>query len=310
MENRLKKVIITGATGGVGVALINELLLQNINILIFQRKDSKRSNNIPKDNRIKIEYYSLEEIKDYIPQENDYDVFFHLGWTNTQREFRDDIEKQEENIRYSCDAVELAYRMGCHTFIGTGSQAEYGRVEKPLRGDMVCNPETAYGIMKLCACYATRFLCNQHGIRHVWVRILSGYGLYDNPDSMLIANIIKSINHEKLAFSKGEQIWDFTYMDDIADALLAVARYGKDGAIYPIGSGEARPLKEYMRILCDALGEDYTEAIGKVPYSKKQIMYLEADNSEILKDTGWKPEVSFDEGIKKVITFYRELINV
>ena len=162
MEYKIKKAVITGGSGGVGLALIKKLLAEKIEILVFQRSESERKKYLPNDPRLKVEFYSLDELSGYVPMEKDYDVFFHLGWTNTQKRYRDDLKKQEENVSYSCDAVELAARMGCHTFIGAGSQAEYGRVSVPLRGDLLCQPETAYGIMKLSACYATRFLCNKY----------------------------------------------------------------------------------------------------------------------------------------------------
>ena len=45
--------------------------------------------------------------------------------------------------------------------------------------------------------------------------------------------------------------------------------------------------------------------LGKIPYSESQIMHLEADNEKIQKDTGWKPKVTFEDGIDRVITFYK-----
>lgn len=96
--------------------------------------------------------------------------------------------------------------------------------KEPLAGDMLCEPESAYGIMKLCSCYTTRMLCDKYGMRHIWPRVLSGYGKYDNDGSVLIANIVNSLHHRPLEFSKGEQIWDFVYMDDIANALYLIAK--------------------------------------------------------------------------------------
>lgn len=45
--------------------------------------------------------------------------------------------------------------------------------------------------------------------------------------------------------------------------------------------------------------------LGKIPYTDTQIMHLEADISKLQVDTGWKPEVEFEDGIEKVIEFYR-----
>lgn len=304
MEYQLKKVVMTGGSGPVGMALIQKLLKENIEILLFQREESQRKFHLPKDERLYIVNCSLEQMKDYEPQDRDFDVFFHLGWTNTLQKQREEMEKQFENVKYSCDAVRLAHEMGCHTFIGAGSQAEYGRHEGPLRDDTLCTPENAYGIMKLCACHSTRILCQKYGIRHIWTRILSGYGKYDNPYSMIISNVLNVLKGQEMKFSKGEQIWDFLYMDDLADALYLLAKRGKANQIYPLGSGKARPLKEYIAVLCEKLGKSDEMVLGEIPYGEKQIMHLEADISKIQKDTGWKPKVEFEDGIERVINFY------
>ena len=306
MDNEIKKAVITGGSGGVGLALIKKLLSENIEILLFMRKTSRRFNRLPKDDRLHVECYALDELQQYIPTEHDYDVFFHLGWANSIKTKRDDIAGQTDNIKYACDAVDLAVQLGCHTFIGVGSQAEYGRKNEPLRPDMLCEPETAYGIVKLSTCYATRTVCEKYGIRHIWTRVLSGYGKYDNECSVLVANIVNSIKKRPLEFSKGEQIWDFVYMEDIANALYLLAKKEKSKGIYLIGSGEARPLKDYLRIMCKKLGEDADAALGKVPYGENQIMHMEADISKLKKDTGWIPQVTFEDGIQRVIEFYKK----
>lgn len=305
MGKKIKKVAMTGGSGGVGLALIKKLLSENVEILLFMRKESTRFHRLPQDDRLHIEYYALNELNQFIPNEKDYDVFFHLGWVNSIRTKRDDIAAQTVNITYACYAADLAYQLGCHAFIGVGSQAEYGRKNEPLRPDMLCEPETAYGVMKLSACYTTRILCNRYNMRHNWVRVLSGYGIYDNEDSLLISSIINSLQGKPLNFSKGEQIWDFVFMDDIAEALFLTAERGHENAIYVVGSGEARPLKEYIKILCDRLGEKMEPGMGKIAYSKNQVMHLEADISKITDDIGWKPKISFEEGIERVIEFYK-----
>lgn len=79
------------------------------------------------------------------------DAFFHLAWAHTIGAGRNDMPAQIENIRYTIDAVRTAAAMGCRVFVGTGSQAEYGRVDGVLRADTPTNPENGYGMAKLCA---------------------------------------------------------------------------------------------------------------------------------------------------------------
>ena len=301
----IKKVAITGASGGVGVALVNKLISENVKVLVFQRKGSERTKNIPKSPLVEVVECNLDELSEYVSAENDYDAFFHLAWTNTSKTMRNSFQAQQENVAYSCDAVRLAYKLGCHTFVGAGSQAEYGRRKEPLREDTVCEPETAYGVMKLCACHSTRILCEEFGIRHIWPRILSGYGSYDNKNSMLISTILNSVNGKPLLFTKGEQLWDFVHLDDIANAYFLLAKSEKSKGIYPIGSGKERKLRNYIEILCERLGRLQEAEFGAIPYSAKEVMYLEADISKIHSDTGWVPAIDFEGGIEKTVKFYK-----
>ena len=303
----MKRVVITGGSGPVGLALIRKLLKENKEVLLLQRETSDRAKYLPDDERICVQYCSLENLKYYRPEKLDkkYDVFFHLGWTNTKRDGRNDFQKQEDNISYSLEAVRVAQELGCHTFIGAGSQAEYGRCSEILTDETVCKPETAYGIIKHAACYATRSLCDKYGIRHIWPRILSAYGIYDNENSMLISNILRALKNQTLEFTKGEQIWDFIYLDDVANALYLMALYGVNHAIYPVASGAARPLKEYIDIIGQNANKNVTIGYGDIPYGPLQVMYLCADITALREDTGFEPRYSFEDGIKETIEWCR-----
>ena len=111
-EYKIRKAVITGGSGGVGIALIQKLISENVEVVVFQRKDSKRKNNLPKHKLLKIEYCSLEELKDYCPKETGYDVFFHLGWANTQRAMRNNIDEQNKNVIIHAMRLRLRIKWG------------------------------------------------------------------------------------------------------------------------------------------------------------------------------------------------------
>ena len=98
-------------------------------------------------------------------------------------------------------------------------------------------------------------------------------------------------------------MWDYLYCEDAANALLLLAGHGRDGGIYPIGSGIARPLREYIEIIRDEIDPDLPLGFGEVPYSDKQVMHLCADISDLQRDTGFEPEVGFREGIQNTIKY-------
>ena len=304
----MESAVITGATGVVGTALINKLIKQNVNILVLARKNGRVS-NLPKHPLVKIQYCALDELKCFkVHDGKQYDAFFHLGWCGTFGSERADRELQQKNIEYTCDAVRLAKKLGCKVFIGSGSQAENGVLPYGMRVSDTApeNPESEYGKAKLDAGRKSRELCIKLGIRHEWCRILSAYGPGDAPRSMVMSTLIKMLNGENCDFTKAEQIWDYAFCDDVANALFAAAEKGKDEAIYAIGSGEARTLKDYILTMAKVTGTKSQLNFGAVDYYPNQPMFLCADISKLCADTGFKPETDFESGIIKTVAFLKE----
>ena len=302
------RIVITGATGAVGTALIAEGIRQNVEMLVICRKASKRQQQIPDHPLVKVLELNMEEYETYQPPEGEmpYDVFYHFAWGGTTGDGRNDCEIQGKNIRYALDAAALAKRFGCSAFVGAGSQAEYGRVEGNLNSQTPAFPENGYGMAKLCAGQMTRLYCRQAGMRHVWTRILSIYGPGDGAGSMVMSAIHRLLAGETPAFTKGEQQWDYLYSGDAAKALLLLGEKGHDGGVYCLGSGKARPLADYIGMIRDAIDPRLSVALGAVPYAPGQVMYLCADIAKLKEDTGFAPEVSFEEGIKKTIMWVKE----
>ena len=299
----MKRAILTGATGVIGSALINRLIKDGTEVLVLCRHDSKRNGVIPVHplvTRLDCSLSGLAELQNTTGKS--YDVFYHLAWEGTGRGSREDMYLQEKNIRYTLDAVNAAKRFGCHTFIGAGSQAEYGRCSEKLRPDTPTFPESGYGIAKLSAGLMSRALARQIGLRHIWVRILSIYGPYDGKASMIMSVLDKLKNRESPTLTKGEQLWDYLYSSDAADALALIADKGRDGSVYVLGSGTALPLKEYVRTMRSIVSPSTELLFGTVPYSEKQIMYLCADITDLTNDTGWLPQTSFSDGISRILS--------
>ena len=301
------KAVISGATGAIGISLTNKLIENNIETLILCRKNSPRVNDIPKNKLVNIVFCELDEYENFKIESNEkYDVFYHLAWSGTFGEARNDVYLQTKNIKYTLDAVVLANKLGCRSFIGTGSQAEYGRIREKLHADTKINPETAYGSAKYTAGNLSRILCKNLGIKHIWTRILSNYGPYDG-ENTLISSALKAFLHGSSPdFTLAEQIWDYLYCDDTATALYLAAKNGIDGKTYCVGSGQRKILKEYIEIMRNCVNPDIELKIGKLPYSENQVMYLWADISELTEDTGFIPQVSFKEGIERTIKWIKE----
>lgn len=295
----MKKLILTGATGMIGSAIVREALKQDYDITCIVRKNSSRIKNIPQNSRVHIIDADIAEYKNLELKEK-YDIFMHLAWNKTSVGGRDDVDSQLKNIEYTLDAVRLAKRCGCSVFIGAGSQAEYGVQTIPLSPNLPVNPESGYGIAKYTAGKLSFLLCNQLGVRFNWMRILSVYGKNDGENTLISYCIRELKNGRSPELTKCEQIWDYLNCDDAARAFLTVAEHGVDGKFYPLGSGNGRKLSNYIEDIQQIVNPDVPIGFGKKEYYPHQPMYLVADVSEFTADTGWKTEVEFKKGIEEI----------
>lgn len=300
----MSRIVITGPTGAIGIALIGACVDAGHEVLALCHKGSKRIARIPADPAVQIAEFDLDHLDEVAGRIADsYDVFYHLAWAGTVGDARNDMKLQNDNVRHTLDALDLARALGCTAFVGAGSQAEYGRVEGMLRPDTPVNPENGYGMAKLCAGQMTRVAAHRTGMKHVWTRILSIYGPYDGEGTMVMSTIRALQAGKRPSFTPAGQLWDYLYAEDAGRALLLAGTKGADGATYCVGSGQARPLRSYIEAIRDCVDGTASLGIGEVPYAPKQVMHLQADISALTADTGFVPQVTFEEGIARTVAW-------
>lgn len=296
----MNRIIVTGATGCVGSAVVRHALAKGINVICIVHQGSKRLSNLPSDDRIKIVECNLSDYKT-LQLDGEYDAFIHLSWEKTFGASRDDAEVQARNIQFTLDACQLAKRCGCKVFVGAGSQAEYGVQSVDLTPSLPCNPESGYGIAKYAAGKLSAMLCKNLGMRQNWVRILSVFGPNDG-ENTLISYVIRELKAGRSPeLTKCEQIWDYLYADDVGDAILAIAEKGIDGKAYPLGSGKGRKLSEYVEDIRRIINPTVEVKFGAKDYYPHQPMHLVADLMELTADTGWGPKTYFVDGIRQIM---------
>lgn len=317
----IESAIVTGPTGAMGVALCRRLLDAGCEVYAVCRPDSARLGAVPKHEKLHLVLCGLGELE-RLPEliKGPCDAFFHLGWlyvagpsrsdvlskAGILREMgRNDMPMQISNITDTIYAVHSAAALGCKVFVGAGSQAEYGSAGGILHEDTPCTPKNGYGMAKLCAGQMSRIECQSLGIAHIWPRVLSIYGPHDGDRTMMTTTIRKLLRGEVPALTPGEQKWDFMFSEDLAEAFYLMALHGRDGAAYPVGSGKAFPLQDYIRTLRDAIDPSLPLGFGQVPYSPVQVMHLQADISGLQEDTGFEPRTEFAAGIRKTIDWVR-----
>lgn len=302
---KMQAIALTGSSSMIGAAVIKAAVSQKIKVLAFVRSGSKRLGQIPKSPLVQIYECDLDKTRDFdlaALRGQTADCFFHLGWGWTDHQGRESPQKQALNIQASLDAFSLAQKIGCKKFVGAGSQAEYGRASVPLNDKVPCLPEVPYGICKLAAGRLCAIACGQAGMQFNWVRILSVYGANDSEATLVRTYIKNCKNGVPMDLGPCSHEWDFLYADDAGEALLAVAERGANQKTYCLGSGQSKPLKEYLADIKSVVNPSYSgERFGAIPYGPKSLQFLRADISDLTADTAWTPRTSFIDGIRKTV---------
>jgi nucleoside-diphosphate-sugar epimerase len=301
------RALITGATGFVGSHLTELLSRQGHAVAALRRPATRpwrieallpRVTSIVGDSEHPRTVAA--DIKRFAP-----DAIFHAGWYGVAAAFRNDPEQITRNLQGTAELVSAAAEAGCRTFVGLGSQAEYGPQNRILRESDPTEPTSTYGVAKLCALWASRHLARQTGMRFAWLRIFSLYGPRDNRDYMIPSLVEKLLRGEKPSLTAGEQRWDYLYVRDAAEAIVAVAETPGAEGVFNLGSGRAQTIRQTVERLRDLIDPALPLGIGEVPYRPDQVMHLEADISRLRAATGWSPRTTLADGLRETIRWQR-----
>lgn len=298
----MKRVLITGPTGAIGTALADLLTESGCEVTAVCRPGSENIGNLKPHKNLKIvecDISCLPSLKERLAP--GFDAFYHLAWNGTFGDSRNAVDLQMGNIGYTLDAVDLAKALDCRLFVGAGSQAEFGHFRQPAGEETPTKPFSLYGAAKLAAGQMSRVHAGNIGLEHVWVRIFSVYGPRDDSRTLISALIRELGQGRSLELTAGEQVWDYLYSYDAAEALALIGEKGRNNRIYSLGAGEERLLRDYILELRDVVHPGLEPGLGKRPYGKDQVMYLSADIRSLTEDTGFKPRTAFAEGIRKSI---------
>lgn len=303
----MKKVIVSGANGFVGGALVRELLRHDYEIYALDREGCNQ--NLPQDERVHFlpcDLAEMNSLKDRLFAQ-DYDSFFHLAWAGSAGPARADARLQLKNAQWTIDSLRAAKALGCRQFLCAGSimehetmAAAYTQGNKPGMGYI-------YGGGKLIAHVMCMSVAVEIGIDLIWPEITNAYGVGEKSPRMINTTIQKCIRGEAPQFTAGTQNYDFVYIDDVARAFRLIAENGKPFHEYLIGSSTARPLKEFLLEMQTAIAPELEFRFGDIPFTGIDLPLSKFDCSQTEADTGFRAEVSFAEGCKRTMEWWRRM---
>jgi nucleoside-diphosphate-sugar epimerase len=300
------RVIITGANGFVGSNLVKKLVENNIEVLAIDLSfNPSRLEANEKIETLELSIDNIASLKDKIAKT--YDVFYHFAWVGSAGPLRCDEAVQVKTAMWTVDCLRTAHEIGCQKFICAGTIMEYEVHAAMYAPGSKPGAAYIYGVGKVLAHELCKPIANQLGIDLIWTYITNAYGVGEKSPRFINTTLRKIIHNEPLEFTAGTQNYDFVYIDDVANAFYLVGLHGKANKGYMIGSGNSRPLKEFIIEMCDANAKDNKPLFGNVPFTGVNVDINPFDISDLVYDCGFKPTVSFADGTKRTIEWLKEV---
>lgn len=304
-----RAVLVTGATGFLGTHLVRALAAAGARVHAIRRRPEQET-RLPCPNIVwhlgdLIDAGSLERAVAASRPE----VVFHLAAYGTAYAQQDAAAALHSNVLGSFHLFQALGDRPARLVVA-GTSAEYGRAagQGPLREDRACQPTWLYPATKNAAVVLATTFGRQHGREVVALRPFGPYGPADNPDRVIPHILSALLAGREVPLTLGEQVRDFTYVDDCVEAFLlaAIRPLPETGRIYNIGSGRGVKIRNLATILAQAVGGDALERLrfGAQPYRESEPWEVVGDIAAAAADLGYAPRVPLAEGIARTLDWY------
>jgi UDP-glucose 4-epimerase len=316
---RDRRVMITGGLGFIGSNLARELTALGARVLIVDSLISEYGGNLFNisgiDDRVRVNIADIRQqsTMNYLVREQD--VIFNLaGQVSHIDSMQDPYTDLEINCRSQLTLLEACRRYTANVkVVFAGTRQVYGHPDSlPVSESHLVRPTDINGINKVAGEYYHLVYNSVFGVRACSLRLTNVYG----PRQLLKHNrqgffgwFIRQIveDREIQIYGNGEQIRDFVYVDDAADAFLrAGATDISNGQVFNVGGSEPTSLKDLVELMISIAGTGRYRFVAWPPEKKAiDIGDFHADSSLIARTLGWRPTIRLAEGLRRTIEFYR-----
>lgn len=204
--------------------------------------------------------------------------------------------------------LDAALNYGIKRFVHISTDEVYGALgEDGLFTEQTpLNPRSPYAASKAAADMLVQAYHKTHKLPVIIVRPSNNYGPYQYPEKLIPLAITNIIEGKKVpVYAQGLNVRDWLYVEDNCRAILKVLLAGREGEVYNIGGICQKRNIEVVNTILKIMGrgEDWIEFVPDRP--GHDFRYA-LDNSKIEKELGWRPSISFEEGIRKTVRWYEE----
>ncbi|SEH45646.1 UDP-glucose 4-epimerase [Halopenitus malekzadehii] len=301
-----QQVLVTGGAGFIGSNLANTLAVEN-DVIALDNGYLGTAENLDAD----VTYVDADVRNDGLP--TDVDVVYHLAALSSRQMLEENPrEGARVNIEGFVNVVEQAYADDCETIVYASTSSAYGSRTEPSPEDMDLEAATGYDASMLgrerYAEYYNNFYENLSCAGMRFFSVYQGYGgneahkgEYANTVSQFADKIASG--EPPVLWGDGSQTRDFTHVDDVVRGLVRAGEEELAG-VYNLGTGEPYSFNEMVALINEALGTDVEPEYEPIPL-ENYVHDTCADISKIREATGWEPQISFEEGVKRVVKPYR-----
>lgn len=292
----MKTAAVTGATGFIGKNMVEELVKHGIEVQAIVRKIPENKISSPLVQYIQCNLNDYDKLHCLVKK---VDVLYHFAWSGVSGELNSSYQVQLQNIEATLKLFDKQENIFFKRFIGAGSLHEIECYNEMNMNQRITNWGNMYKAAKLAAHYMTRTIANKSGVDFLWPIITNTYGEGEKSARLINSVIRQLLRGDIPELTLGDQLYDFIYIKDVVNAFYLLGISGISNENYTIGSGNPKPLFVYLDSLRDIVDPNMKLGYGMKQY--KGIYLQESDFSiaTLIRDTKFKPKVSFREGIEK-----------
>jgi nucleoside-diphosphate-sugar epimerase len=310
--------LVTGAAGFIGSSLVRELVARGETVRGLDNFETgKRENLAPVLHRIEfreMDILDYEHLASFC-QGADY-ILHQAAIASVPHSVADPARTHEVNLTGSLNVLRAAREAKVRRVVYAASSAAYGENEiQPKHEGMLPAPVSPYAVQKMAGELYMKCFARVYGLETVCLRYFNVFGPRQDPGSPysgVIARFIHQMQEGRAPtiFGDGEQSRDFTYVENVVRANLAAALRPAgevSGECFNIGAGRRISLNHLFEVLCEILA--FTGRPRFQPAREGDVRHSQADISRARTGLNYEPTVSFEDGIRRTVEWYRESAN-